>query len=309
MDLKQLQALVAIADHGSFSEAAYAIGTVQSNVSTRIARLESELGTELINRQSGALTTSGEIVTRRARRILSEASSITADVVALDAAVQGDVAIGLIGTTGRWLVPQLLAAQRENYPLVRLQIVEGTNSSLEPRLANGQLELAVLSQPIQSAELNDTELFSEDMMLVVAREHPLAKSDGPIPLEALVELDLLMPLRGTAIRREIDVATALVGVHLHAAIELDGMRTLASLAFDGYGPAILPATALPTHLRDRFVAVPIQGLPQRHVGLAVRRYGIPSTPVRAIRQLLFRLVAQATALPQGVHPNVPAEMA
>jgi LysR family nitrogen assimilation transcriptional regulator len=309
MDIKQLQALVGIADHGSFSEAAIALNTVQSNISGRIARLEKELDTDLVDRSSGRLTSSGEIVVVRARRIMSEVSSIGADVVALDAAVQGEVAIGLIGTTGRWLVPQLLEAQRYRYPLIRLRIVEGTNSSLEPRLVSGQLELAVLAQPISSPDITDTELFEEDLVLVVPMSDELAQSGRPVTLEQLATLDLLLPLTGTSIRREIDQACAARGLKLRAIIELDGMRTLASLAFDGYGRAILPATALPNHLQDRFCALPIEGLAPRHVGLGVRRYGFPSTPVRAIRQLLFQLVAETSSLPHGVHPLVGPEMA
>ncbi len=309
MDIRQLQALVGIADFGSFSSAAHALDTVQSNISGRIARLEEELDTVLVDRTSGRLTSSGEIVVQRARRILGEVASIATDVVALDAAVQGEVSLGLIGTTGRWLVPLLLDAQRHRYPLVRLRIVEGTNSSLEPRVAAGQLEIAVLSQPIRSADLTDTELFAEDLVLITPATHELARRGTPVSLEELATLDLLLPLSGTTIRREIDEACAAQGLRLKAIVELDGMRTLASLAFDGYGLAILPATALPTHLAADFRAVPISGLPQRRVGLAVRRYGFPSTPVRAIRELLFQLVAEAASLPHGVHPLVGAEMA
>jgi LysR family hydrogen peroxide-inducible transcriptional activator len=308
MDIKQLQALVGIADHGSFSAAAEALDTVQSNISGRIARLEKELNTDLVDRSTGRLTSSGEIVVVRARRILSEVSSIGSDVVALDAAVQGEVSIGLIGTTGRWLVPQLLQAQRSRYPLIRLRMVEGTNSSLEPRLVSGQLELAVLSQPISSPDITDTELFEEDLVLIVPVDDELAVAATPVTLEQLATMDLLLPLTGTSIRREIDDACAARGLKLRAIVELDGMRTLASLAFDGYGRAILPATALPSHLQDRFRAVPIAGLPPRRVGLGIRRYGFPSTPVRAIRQLLFQLVAEAATLPQGVHPLVGPEM-
>ena len=72
MDLKQLEAVLAIADHGSFSAAANALGTVQSNVSGRVARLERELDATLIDRSTGALTVEGRIVATRARRVLGE---------------------------------------------------------------------------------------------------------------------------------------------------------------------------------------------------------------------------------------------
>jgi DNA-binding transcriptional LysR family regulator len=304
MDVKQLQALVAIADEGSFSAAAIALSTVQSNVSGRIARLEDELDTALVNRMNGSLTESGEVVVRRARRILHELGAIASDVVALDADIRGDVALGLIGTTGRWLIPHLLEAQRDQLPFVRLRIAEGTNSSLEPRLAQGHLDLAVLSHPVQSSELHDSELFTEDLLLVVAKDHVMATAPGPLTLRDIADLELLLPLPGTTIRHELDEAAAAHGVRLRSLLELDGMRTLASLVFDGYGPAILPATAVPAHLRDQFVARPIEGLPPRHVTLAVRRFGFPTASVRAIRQLLFALVAETTSLPRGVHPLV-----
>ncbi len=72
MDLRQLAALVAIADHGSFSAAAKALFTVQSNVSGHIARLERELGATLVDRQRGGLTDEGVLVVEHARRIQRE---------------------------------------------------------------------------------------------------------------------------------------------------------------------------------------------------------------------------------------------
>ena len=301
MDLKQLQALVGIADHGSFSAAADALGTVQSNISGRLARLEAELGGPLIDRATGTLTPAGTVVLARARRILTEVTSIFSDVSAAAHEVQGEVSIGVIGTTGRWLVPKLLEAQRSRYPLLHLRISEGTNSSIEPRLAAGQLDIAVLMQPVRHSELNDTELFTEDLTLVVPRDHPLAQLPS-VTLAEVAANDVMLPLSDTPLRREIDDAAARAGVTLKPLLELDGLRTLASLAFDGLGPAILPATAVPVHLRDAFAAVPIQGLPPRRVALAVRRFGFPPSTVRAVRELLFDLVSNVDDLPSGVHP-------
>jgi DNA-binding transcriptional LysR family regulator len=86
-------------------------------------------------------------------------------------------------------------------------------------------------------------------------------------------------------------------------MELDGVRTIASLAFDGYGPAILPATAVPGHLRERFVALPVEGLPRRRVGIAQRRRGLPSAPVRAVVDILELVVADPLSMPEGIHPT------
>ncbi|MEZ5164947.1 MAG: LysR family transcriptional regulator [Acidimicrobiales bacterium] len=92
MDLRQLNALLAVAEHHSFSAAARALHTVQSNVSTHVARLEQEVGAVLIDRALGELTVEGEIVADRARRILAELRSIEDDLSALRDEVSGAVA-------------------------------------------------------------------------------------------------------------------------------------------------------------------------------------------------------------------------
>ena len=91
MDIRQLNALVAVVDHGTFSAAASALHTVQSNVSTHILRLERELDVSLIDRTSGTLTEEGVLVVERVRRIQTELEAIALDVTALHSEVSGVV--------------------------------------------------------------------------------------------------------------------------------------------------------------------------------------------------------------------------
>jgi DNA-binding transcriptional LysR family regulator len=143
-------------------------------------------------------------------------------------------------------------------------------------------------------------LFDEDLVLVVPKEHPLAK-EASLPLARLADLELLLPAPGTALRTEIDAAIGPARVTLRPAMELDGVRMIASLAFDGYGPAILPATAIPSFLREEFHPVPIEGLPRRRVGVAQRSRGLPSAPTRALHDLLKTVVAVDEDRPEGVY--------
>ncbi|MFM7507986.1 MAG: LysR family transcriptional regulator, partial [Actinomycetota bacterium] len=92
----------------SFSGAARVLGTVQSNVSAHVARLERELGVELIDRATTAATPEGAVVLERARRIEQEFEALEADVVSLRETISGEVRLGAIGTTARWMVPPLL---------------------------------------------------------------------------------------------------------------------------------------------------------------------------------------------------------
>jgi len=305
VEIRQLEALIGIADHGSFSGAAEVLGTVQSNISNRIAHLETELGTELVNRSTGLLTESGDIVVDRARRILNELRGIASDVSELSAEIHGQVVLGMIGSAGRWIVPVLLDTIKVKYPHIALHIVEGTNSVIEPQLVKGQLDLAVLAWPIYAAELTGVDLFREDLVLIADKDHELAKLPAPLSFATLAQYEILLPFKGAPIRREIDEASRLVGVELKPLIELDGLRTIASLTFDGYGPSILPATMLSRHLRDKFVARPIDKIAKRRVLLATRRFGFPAAPVRALHALLIDVVKNASNVPEGVYLDTP----
>ena len=97
MDLRQLAAIAAVADAGSFSAAARRLHTVQSNVSTHVARLERELGAVLVDRTTGTMTAEGEVVVDRARRVQHEIESLRADVASMLHDVSGPVRLGCIG--------------------------------------------------------------------------------------------------------------------------------------------------------------------------------------------------------------------
>jgi LysR family hydrogen peroxide-inducible transcriptional activator len=303
MDLRQLQALVAVAEQGTFSAAADHLATVQSNVSAHIRRLEKELGATLVDRSAGRLTEEGQAVVDRARRIEAELESIVADVASMRHDVTGRVRVGIIGTTARWLVPRLLGEMGRLHPGVALEIVDATSTSLEPQLVNGRLDLAVVNLPLPAPELTTTPLFDEDLLLFVPRDSPLADqwAGQEVDLAELGDLFLFLPPRGTSFRDLLDAAAARADVTLVARAELDGLRLIASLAISGQGAAILPATAVPEHLQFETRPIAVRGLPRRNVGVAQRKRGLPGAPARAFLSVLHDVV-RADAHPEfGLH--------
>ncbi len=308
MEIRQLEALLGIADHGSFSDAATALSTVQSNISTRIAKLEAELGAELVDRSSGKLTESGMIVSERARRVIAEVGAITSDVSELTKDVRGQVSLGMIGTAGRWVVPLLLEAQRRDYPHIALRITEGTNSTIEPQVVAGIIDMAVLAWPVSAPELKDIDLYSEDLVVIAHKTHPIGMRNKPMTLKELSEFELLLPLTGTPIRKEIDDACRIADVQLKPIVELDGIRTIASMTFDGHGPSILPTTMLSQFLRESFRAIPITDISQRRVSLVTRRFGFPSAPVRAVQSMLLEVTRANPNTPAGVYVDSTESM-
>jgi DNA-binding transcriptional LysR family regulator len=300
VDLRQLQALTAIADTGSFSAAAAKLHTVQSNVSSHVAHLERELGAQLVDRHSGELTEEGQAVLERARRIADELDAIVADLSSMREEVVGTVRLGVIGTTARWLTPLLLEALAGAHPKLRLVVGEGTSAMLEPQVASGSLEVAVVNLPQPLPELAETPLFDEDLILVVPPEHPLSDR-SEVDLSDLDGLELLLPATGTTYRQELDEAAARAGVSLVARAEIDGLRLIASLTARGLGPSILPATTAAEGL-DGFARIAVSSLPRRRVGVVLRRRGRPSAAARATLEVLADVVERRVGKQYGIHP-------
>ena len=301
MDLRQLAALVAVADTGTFSAAADVLHTVQSNVSTHIARLERELGATLVDRAAGRLTEEGDVVVSRARRIQAELDALTADVAALRHDISGTTKLGVIGTTARWLVPSLLTAMTERHPQVQVTVLEGNTTALGPQLIGGQLDVALLNLPVQDPDIVTELLFEEDLVLVAPLDHPLAEA-AKLTFADVVEHELLVPPRGVSIRIELDRAAAQLGTQLKTRAEVDGLRLIASLVFEGFGIAVLPSSAVPQVLRDTVRTVPVSGLARRQVALARRRRGLPSAPTRALIEVLHQVVETNAAGRPELHP-------
>lgn len=302
MDLRQLAALVAVAETGTFSAAADALHTVQSNVSTHVARLERELGATLVDRAAGRLTEEGELVVARARRVQAELEALTSDVASLRHEVAGATRLGVIGTTARWLVPALLAAMEERHPRVQVTVLEGNTTSLLPQLASGAVDVGVVNFPATDPDVLLEPLFDEDFIVVAPSGHPLAGATT-LTVADLADHELIMPPPGASIRVDLDRAAAAAGVRLRPKAELDGIRLIASMAFEGYGAAVLPSTAVPRWLTGDFRIVPVDGIPRRQVGIGRRRRGLPSAPTRAVTEVLRDIVSEVADRKNGLHPR------
>lgn len=301
MDLRQLTALTAIADHGSFSAAARALHTVQSNVSSHVARLETELGSPLVDRTSGQLTDAGMAVVERARRIETEVGAIESDVVSLTAETSGMTRFGIIGTTARWLVPPLLQELRRRHPRITVVVVDAVTTLLLPQLASSQIDLALLNLPVEEPEIVADPLFDEDLVLVAPAGHDLFEADR-LTLAEIAPVELLLSAPGTAFRTELDAAAAAAGVELVPRAEIDGMRLLASLAFRGFGAAVLPASAAPGWIGGDWRRIPLDGAGGRSVGLAKRRRDRPSAATRALAEVVTDVVREGAEQQTGIHP-------
>jgi LysR substrate binding domain len=131
--------------------------------------------------------------------------------------------------------------------------------------------------------------------------HPLASREH-VELADLADHELLLEPRGTPFRDELDLEASRLGVEMRAQAEIDGVGLLAWLAFQGYGAAILPATAASGWIEISCRRIAVGGLPPRSVGIAMPRRGRPSAPARAVRAAIRELVGGADQ--EGVRPTL-----
>ncbi len=289
MDIRHLDALLAIAETGSFSAAAEVLHTVQSNVSEQIRQLERELGVPvLIRGRRGATPTEfGRVVLERARRIRGELDSMRVDLSLLQGLEAGHASLGVVGTASRWLVPALVADLRQRAPGVHLRINEGASERLAAEVVAHEVTMAVVTEPILDARLAVEHLLEEDLVGLVPGTVDLGP--GPVPFSALAAMSLILPPAGNPFRLEIDEVAAAHGLTLSVPVEVEGVRLIADLVAAGRGASILPETAVPPGLSS-LRTVSIAGMPPRRLALVTARQAYLSLADRAVRDSVRRLV-------------------
>ena len=290
MHLRHLDALLAIAEEGSFTAAADALATVQSNVSEQVRQLEGELGAQLLirSRRGAQPTECGEVVLEHARRIRRELEAMRADLSTVQGLEIGDASFGIVGTASRWVVPQLVADLHQRAPGIRLRVVEAASERLMAEAAAGELAQAVVTEPVTHPHLHAEHLLEEALVAVVPAGTTLPSP--PVPLEALLEFGLVLPPPENPLRKEVDVALAAKGLDVPVSVEVEGIRLVADLVAAGVGAAILPETAVPPELTG-VLTMSLLDIPPRRLALVTGRDTNLSLADVALRECLLGVVA------------------
>jgi DNA-binding transcriptional LysR family regulator len=191
----------------------------------------------------------------------------------------------------------------ERHPKVRITTLEANTTALLPQLVAGSLDIGVVNLPAIDPEVVVEPIFEEELILVVPMDHPLAHTRR-VGVKELAEHELLLTPQGTSIRVLLDAAAEAEGVRLQPKAELDGLRLIASLCFEGYGAGVLPTTAIPRWLTTGdWTVVPLPDLPRRCVALGCRKRALASAPSRVVQEVIRDVVADQAAAHPGVHPT------
>lgn len=289
MDIRQLVALIAVAEEGSVTGAARRLGLVQPAVSRQIRSLEAELGVQLFERTSAGMqvTDSGEVMLDRARRAVAELERARAELQPSTDDVRGVVSVGLLDSMTDVLAGRLVSAVHDAYPKVRLQILTAYSGHLREWLSSGDLDLALLYDLRAEAPFR-TDPAGGEQLWAIAPAGTALESERPVPLKQLADIPLVLPQAGHGLRLLIDQAFAAVGRRPRVAVETNSMRVQKLLVRDGHGWSILPAIGAVTDVASGLLSgAPVSEPPiQRTIVIVSRDHHRRRPAVRAVADQL-----------------------
>ncbi|MEU1286860.1 LysR substrate-binding domain-containing protein [Kitasatospora sp. NPDC005856] len=270
MEMHQLRYFAAVVDEGTFTAAAARLHVSQSGISTQVAKLERELGQQLLDRagRQVRLTAVGEAVLPLAKNALATLDAIQHTAAEFADAVRGRVRLGMI--TGCSIPPFLdaVADLGRSHPGIELSLHEGHSEDLQAQVLAGSLDLALIGYAGEvSPSLEATVAVDEPIAAVVPTGHPLDRAR--LRLADLRGEKILCLSPGTGIRAAYQDSCRRLGLDPRVDIEASSPVALLRLAERGAGVAVLSASsAAGAGLR----AVPLADAATRaRLGLVARR--------------------------------------
>lgn len=240
MELRTLRALVEVVRQGGFSQAAKAVFATQSTVSKAVKQLEQEIGVPLLDRigHRSTLTAAGEIVYRRALKMLAEQDDLLSELGELRGLKRGTLRLGVPPIGSNTLFAPLFAIYRRRYPGIDVRLVEHGSDRLEEILRTGEIELAGSLLPV-AEEFAWQEIQREPLVALLPSSHPLAQQSS-VALNDLRRLPFILFGAGFALNRIILDACRRHGFEPEIAARSSQIDFIVEIAGSGVGVAFLP---------------------------------------------------------------------
>ncbi|MFU8895077.1 MAG: LysR substrate-binding domain-containing protein [Gammaproteobacteria bacterium] len=268
LSLRALGYLVALGETGHFGKAAARCFVSQPTLSAQVKKMEDQLGVQLVERgQQVRLTDIGARIAERAREMIQAACEIEDLARNFQDPLAGELRIGLIPTVGPYLLPHIAQPLREQFPRLRLLLLEHQTHKLIELLRSGELDVGILALPIPVERLVSQTLYHENFQVALPADHALAKRRR-ISLDDLDGETLLLLEDGHCLRDQALAACRLARVREAPDFRATSLETLRQMVAAGVGITLLPGLA-------------IEQQDARSPAMAVRRFTDPE-PARTI---------------------------
>jgi LysR family hydrogen peroxide-inducible transcriptional activator len=251
--LRQLQYLILLAEHGSFSRAAEAAHVTQPTLSAGVQELERILGAPVVDRARAGviLTPIGAEAVARACDILARAEDLVQAAKSAGQPLSGRLRLGVIPTIAPFLLPRALPTLRARFPKLKLFLREDQTQKIIAALKSGALDAALIALPYDTQGLETAPVCDDELLAALPANHPLLSAD-PIAPERMAGDDLILLEDGHCLRDH-----ALAACQLPAPKATDewvftatSLPTLVQMVGSGLGVSFLPAMAVRAGLAE-----------------------------------------------------------
>lgn len=258
LKLQHLRYFVAVFEERSITAAAHRVNATQSGVSMQLRDFEETLGLKLFDRTSTGVvpTKAGEQIYARSNRVLREINEFAVDIETHTDQLYGTVRAGIMPTFAKSILAPTLMRFAEKHPFVDVNIIEGYSETLTGRVANGDMDFAIVPGGDLPTGVRST-LVDTDIEILV-RRGPEGGTGKPLELATAPPLDLVLPGPGNARRAKIDRYLNNMCASKHTIMELDSMMATFDLLEKGHYASILPGClCLPSIEDTRFELSPL----------------------------------------------------
>lgn len=282
MDISDLEIFRAVVESGGVSRAAERLHRVPSNVTTRIRQLENDIGVQLFLREGNRLRISpaGEMLLGYSERIL-ELASETLEALQ-DTTPRGRLCIGTTDSTAAVRLPAPLAEYHKRFPQVRLEIRSGSTYTLMAEVLSGELETALVADPVPDSRLGMEKLFNDELVVVAEPDHSRISAPNDCAGETLLVFG-----EGCTYRKRLEEWFSDNRVFPDRIVEIASYHAMLGCVVAGMGIALLPRSVLesmPEHTR-----VSVHKLPRKlklSTTCMIWRKEMKSSRVSAFEQVL-----------------------
>ncbi|PVB62166.1 LysR family transcriptional regulator [Labrenzia sp. 011] len=243
LELRELRNFLVVAERLNISSAAVAVNLSQPALSRQIQALERKLGVDLFDRVGKrlVLTTEGADLAAQAAELIERAQDMMQHTGRSEHEHSGTLRIGASPQTITWLLSPAMARFRASYPRVSMIVSEGHNDALIEMVEHGAVHMVIANLGISNILVGHP-LFSARLLAVLPPDHPGRKKKS-ITMDAIANEPMMVMKRGFLTRHLFEQVTLAHGVRPRILLESDSTQTLAALAQDGHGVAIVSSSA------------------------------------------------------------------
>jgi DNA-binding transcriptional LysR family regulator len=281
MDLAALRIFSAVVREGGITRAAERLHRVQSNVTTRIRQLEDELGVELFIREGKRLhlAPAGQVLLGYTDRLLALADE--ARIAVQDPRPRGVLRLGAMESTASVRLPETLNEYHRLYPDVTLELRTGNPPTLAAAILAGELDTALVAEPIADAPFEKVSVFDEEPVIVSSASQPRLDRNGELP-RTMITFE-----HGCPHRKRLETWYERRGQMPERVIELGSYHAMLGCVAAGMGIALLPRSVLATFPEN--MRLKVHKLPpgeNRVETVMIWRKGAGSPNILALEKLL-----------------------